>query len=279
MTMQDLSRPIRLNGNVDVSSLAATVAVYRDAAQEVRGELLPAATTAGGELSLAFLTTDPEPLFSAALKAEAEFARMEGELLPEIAEQRQAEAIPALSKTIDAAFRAWDGGALNAAKRFARLAYPSLPAGADEALLRDEMQLILAGSETQLAGLMAMAAGPRRDLAALALGSWASTIGGLAGFGAGEFGAVRVAALDGAAEHGTPAEQAAARVYRELLGVLPTLRMCLVDVVESLSRCVHLAQASGMVSPAVAGEAALRELQTWMQQGPQDAPPVVRPLA
>jgi hypothetical protein len=222
-------------------------------------------------------------LFAYKQASEAAFAAARA-VLPEIREaapthfepayrgQRMAEVAARARTRFKPLLEAWDRAIEGLVTTCAASAYPRLPEGADEGLLREEAEMLLARAGEGFRGLLALVRSERRDLAAVALGPWASSWASVNGLGAHDLAAVRREAIEVAKSLGTAAERGAANAYRDafgLIGLRPAVQGALTAPTSLFADGRGLGFKGGYRAGAV-------DLMVWKDAGPLDFPPLTK---
>jgi len=151
----------------------------------------------------------------------------------------------------------------------ANKALPQIPAGADESLLRQETQMLVAASENPSTALMNIAQGQRRDLAAVAISPWGASLAGTVGLNPADLAPLRAAAMKGSLQYGTDAQKRAADEYVSATRLAP-LREVLNNVV---SEVLGVEGTKGVDLHYPLGDAP--NVHEWAA-APQGAPPMVK---
>lgn len=185
--------------------------------------------------------------------------------------ERMAQVAQAARQRFQPLLEAWDRGIEGLVTTCAATAYPTLPAGADEGLLRGEADMLLKATDGYH-GLMALVTSARRDLAALALSPWASSWASANGVKADQLAAVRREAIEASQVLGTPTERAAANLYSDafsLIGLRPAVQSALASPCSLFADGRGLGFKSGYRGGTV-------DLMVWKDHGPLDFPPMTK---
>jgi hypothetical protein len=179
--------------------------------------------------------------------------------------RRMTELAEKVSRDARAKLEAWDTELAGLIVLTTKDALPKLPAGADQALLRQEAELVLTVGDPQQA-LLSLVRSERRDLAAIALSPWAATWAGVHGLKPDDLAQVRLVAVQVAKDLGSDTERAAAAMYEDVLKIFG-LRGCVV---------LSLKAAADLLGPGMAFNTAYVpgeiDIVAWQRVGPQDSP-------
>jgi hypothetical protein len=185
--------------------------------------------------------------------------------------ERMAQVAAAARQRFKPLLEAWDRAIEGLVATCTATAYPTLPEGADEGLLRGEAEMLLKATDGYH-GLMALVCGERRDLAAVALSPWASSWASVNGVKANELGAVRREAIEASQTLGTPTERGAANLYSDafsLIGLRPAVQSALT------SPCSLFADGRGLGFRG-GYRGGVIDLMVWKDHGPLDFPPLTK---